>query len=198
MNGEKLVNTWEEAEQKNEVAKKRLNEFADKWWLWKNGLRFKIVNEVDEYGEWIAEDAKGYRWVVRPWVMVESEAIELTEEEAKFHPIEIEQDVIRVVMCGTCCGWKCGKEELRIKMQLETGEIPLDEQDRVQDALRSFFTKYSVEGVVPYVYRTSGGIEISFISTKNEDEIPKPKELTEEEWSMLEKTKLDILRGKNE
>lgn len=146
-------------------------DFAGKYWLWQNGLRFKILNKCDEYGSWIAEcPISGKTWPVNPENMENS--VEITETEAKKQYFDISKSTIRAVICS-CCSWKMGKEELSIKMRLDKDNliIPYDELHRFQDELREFFRKYEVKNILPYVYPTldsnynrDGGIELSFIA----------------------------------
>jgi hypothetical protein len=186
-----------------------LKDYAGRYWQWKNGLRFKVLDKPDpQYSSsWQAQcPITGKIWSFNPDNM--EGAKELTEEEAKFQPVKIEQEEIKIVMCGTCCGWKCGKEEIRLKMKLDSGKIPSDEQYRVQDTLRDFFRKYNVDGVTPYVYPVDGGIEISFISSKNKEEVEKEIREKQEVWeklpperkaelqAKLHELKMDILGGK--
>jgi hypothetical protein len=175
-----------------------LKDYAGRYWQWKNGLRFKVLHEPHPvYSDsWQAQcPITGKVWSFNPDNM--EGAMELTEDEAKFQPVKIEQEEIKIVMCGTCCGWKCGKEELSLKMRLESGQVPSDEADRVQKSLRDFFGKYGVGQLVPYVYRTDGGIEISFIATRNKDEVEKEiaetPEPTPEQLAKLHQLKMEIL-----
>lgn len=167
---------WEETEKKNNKAKKRLKDFAGKWWQWDNGLRFKITHDLDNYGEWIAEDAKGRRWSVRPFVMAESNAKELTEEEAKAQYFEIENSTCYEGFCS-CCSWKNGKDQIKVKLKLTQGKTPSDECDRLRDELRAFFDKQNVFNIVPYVRRTDDGVELQFISRADPDNIKLHKEI---------------------
>jgi len=143
--------------------------YLGKYYLWDNGLRLKVIGACEKYpGEWVLESAAdGHQW---NFVAYDGRNMdgwtELTEEQAKAQYIDISTGVIQAVVCGTCCGWKCGKEEFSVKMNLKDGKIPNDEAVRLQDAIRKFFQKHEVYGVIPYIHRKDGGIEISFISTK--------------------------------
>lgn len=148
--------------------KKRLKEFAGKWWLWDNGLRFKITGDLDGYGEWIAENAKGHRWSVRPFVMVESNAKELTEAQAKEQYVEIENGTCYEGFCS-CCAWKNGQPQIKAKLKLAQGKPPYDECSRLEDELRKFFYKEGVYEIVPYISRTDDGIQFQFISRRIPD-----------------------------
>jgi hypothetical protein len=102
----------------------RHKDYAGKWWLWSNGLRFKITDECDKYGDWIAEKANGHRWSIRPENM--RDAVELTEEQAKAQYVEVEGSICHQGFCS-CCSWKNGKEQLKLKMKLTQGKMPADE-----------------------------------------------------------------------
>lgn len=180
--------------------KDKLSYYAGKYWQWSNGVRFKVTGETNEYGDWLVEcPVTGKRWHIVAGNMDGS--VELTEEQAKFQPVKLEKDVIKFVMCGTCCGWKCGKEELRLELKLTTGRIPADEQTRIQDALRAFFSKYNVDNVSPYVHSVNEGIEISFISredesvaaAREEEKRKKFENMTPEEKKRLWDLKLEIM-----
>lgn len=120
----------------------------------------------------IVEGIKGNKWSITQYSMERSlEGMkEITEEEAKAKYVDISKKIIQVVACGTCCGWKCGKEALSLKIKLQQGEIPAEEKYRVQDEISLFFRENGIFNVVPYIHRSEGGMEIEFIATKNKDD----------------------------
>jgi|SRR5581483_3110963 len=153
-----------------------LKDYAGKYFLWENGLRFKVLDKCNEYGDWIAQcPITEKTWPVRPEAVKNS--TEITEEEAKKQFFDISTRVIQAVMCGTCCGWKCGKEEFSAKTRLGLRIIPADEINRLQDELRKFFVRHGATSILPYIhptfdkdYKRDGGLEISFIAREALDE----------------------------
>lgn len=140
---------------------KRKN-YAGKYYLWQNGLRFKVLDQPDEYGDWRVQGVNGNSWTIRPQKL----DCEITKAQFEKKFVEVRQEVIRAVVCGTCCAWKCGKEELSIKVRpltLPFKRLPSDDQDRMQTALRAFFRKYKGD-VTPYIYSSEDHIEHVFIA----------------------------------
>lgn len=144
----------------------RLKDYANKWWLWSNGLRFKVTDKVNEYGDWIAENAEGRQWPIRPQSM--KNATEITEEQAKLQYVNIESSLCYEGFCS-CCSWKNGKEQMRLKMKLAQGKSPADECSRIETELRTFFNRQGVFNILPYVRRSEDGIEFQFISRKSHE-----------------------------
>lgn len=152
----------------------RHKDYAGKYWLWPNGLRFKVLDKCTEFGSWMVWcPSTNKEWPVTPESM--KDAVELTEEQAKAQYFDISTKTVDGVVCG-CCSWKVGKEEFSVKMNL--GKVlPTDETDRLQREMREFFDRHGIEGIVPYISRTydhkewkpDGGLEISFVATKELD-----------------------------
>ena len=149
-------------------------QFAGKYWLWKNGLRFKVLDECNQYGDWIVENPiTCHRWAINPITM--QDATEITEEEAKRQHFDISKSTTKAVICN-CCAWKIGQSSLNVEMKiggdLKNKTIPNDEVDRLQKELRDFFRQHGVTTILPYVrptldkqYQRDGGIRLEFITT---------------------------------
>jgi hypothetical protein len=149
--------------------------YAGKYFQWENGLRFKVQDKCNEYGDWLAEcPVTGRSWAVTAKAVIGS--TEITEAQAKKQYFDIETDTIKGVVCGTCCGWKCGKEALSVKFKLDIDQdrVPADEITRLQDELRKFFARHGAISILPYIhptldkttYKGNKGLELEFIATK--------------------------------
>lgn len=76
------------------------------------------------------------------------------------------QGKIGLVVCGTCEGWKVGKECISFDISNE-GKPYADALDKLQDDLRVFFSAH--KQIVPYVWSRDGKVHVQFIEDDAED-----------------------------
>jgi hypothetical protein len=128
-----------------------------KYYLWKNGLRVKVIG-VHPNGWYVVCDPtnEGRVWHSVPQNI--NEATEISEEQAKKEFASIEHNTPQAAI-DSFASWRVGKPNISIKMDLKEGTLPTDEAHRIKQELEKFFLKLNI---VPDVRRSGDGILIEF------------------------------------